>query len=171
MSKKSRSSQEGNKKGKVNTEMTKKKSRTSKVEGDLAAQLKNLSLNETPVRKKTKCPPTTSLSHQNSCKDKKIKDSPQARPKREGRTPYQGDKRCFGEFKCKKCKRKWMSANSWANIGQECTTCRVLIYPHKQRPLKKPDGLDVSDKRKEHPQHLCEKCNILGYYCRSDELD
>lgn len=35
-----------------------------------------------------------------------------------------------------------------------------------QRPLEKPDGLDVSDQSKVHPQHLCEKCKMLGYYCR-----
>lgn len=35
-----------------------------------------------------------------------------------------------------------------------------------QRPLDKPDGLDVSDQSKIHPQHLCEKCKQLGYYCR-----
>ncbi|CAH1246142.1 ZCCHC24 [Branchiostoma lanceolatum] len=109
--------------------------------------------------------------------------SDQARPKGEGLTPYQGKKRCFGEYKCPKCKRKWMSGNSWANMGQECIKCRINVYPHKQsplaktdgistfrlslqRPLEKPDGLDVSDQSKEHPQHLCEKCKALGYYCR-----
>ncbi|ENN77715.1 hypothetical protein YQE_05786, partial [Dendroctonus ponderosae] len=35
-----------------------------------------------------------------------------------------------------------------------------------QRPLEKPDGLDVSDQSKVHPQHLCQKCKELGYYCR-----
>jgi len=35
-----------------------------------------------------------------------------------------------------------------------------------QRPLEKPDGLDVSDQSKVHPQHLCQKCKQLGYYCR-----
>ncbi|CAG5129172.1 unnamed protein product [Candidula unifasciata] len=89
-----------------------------------------------------------------------------ARPKGEGLTPYQGKKRCFGEYKCPKCKRKWMSGNSWANMGQECIKCHILVYPHKQRPLEKPDGLDVSDQSKVHPQHLCEKCKMLGYYCR-----
>ncbi|KAB0384392.1 hypothetical protein FD755_006309 [Muntiacus reevesi] len=89
-----------------------------------------------------------------------------ARPKGEGLTPYQGKKRCFGEYKCPKCKRKWMSGNSWANMGQECIKCHINVYPHKQRPLEKPDGLDVSDQSKEHPQHLCEKCKVLGYYCR-----
>ncbi|KAJ8795090.1 hypothetical protein J1605_018677 [Eschrichtius robustus] len=171
-------------------------------------------------------------------------DSRQARPKGEGLTPYQGKKRCFGEYKCPKCKRKWMSGNSWANMGQECIKCHINVYPHKQRgsyflsldtlcrqllarsvqalkedegpfwvlvtgtkaplthsslqflppvlgkwlpagpdqlplsppesmqrtllqrPLEKPDGLDVSDQSKEHPQHLCEKCKVLGYYCR-----
>lgn len=56
----------------------------------------------------------------------------QARPKGEGLTPYQGNKRCFGEYKCPKCKRKWMSGNSWANMGQECSKCHINVYPHKQ---------------------------------------
>ncbi|KAI1303075.1 Zinc finger CCHC domain-containing protein 24 [Halotydeus destructor] len=85
---------------------------------------------------------------------------------RPGLTPYQGKKRCFGEYKCPKCKRKWMSGNSWANCGQMCIKCTIMVYPHKQRPLDRPDGLDVSDQSKEHPQHLCEKCKLLGHYCR-----
>ncbi|XP_076271268.1 zinc finger CCHC domain-containing protein 24-like [Rhynchophorus ferrugineus] len=89
-----------------------------------------------------------------------------ARPKREGNIPYQETKRCFGEYKCPKCKRKWMSANSWSNMGQECIKCLINVYPHKQRPLEKPDGLDVSDQSKEHPQHLCQMCKELGYCCR-----
>jgi len=56
----------------------------------------------------------------------------QARPKGEGLTPYQGKKRCFGEYKCPKCKRKWMSGNSWANMGQECIKCHINVYPQKQ---------------------------------------
>merc|ERR1712087_895175 len=48
-------------------------------------------------------------------------------------TPYQGLKRCFGEFKCHKCKRKWMSGNSWANMSQRCIKCKVEIFPTKQR--------------------------------------
>ncbi|KAA0724860.1 Zinc finger CCHC domain-containing protein 24 [Triplophysa tibetana] len=71
----------------------------------------------------------------------------QARPKGEGLTPYRGTKRCFGEYKCPKSKRKGMSGNSWANMGQECIKCHVNVYP--QRPLEKPDGLDVSDHSKE----------------------
>lgn len=51
-------------------------------------------------------------------------------------TPYQGVKRCFGEFKCQKCKRKWMSANSWANHSQMCIKCKLPIFPFKQRPLE-----------------------------------
>ncbi|XP_063566351.1 zinc finger CCHC domain-containing protein 24 isoform X4 [Gorilla gorilla gorilla] len=58
----------------------------------------------------------------------------EARPKGEGLTPYQGKKRCFGEYKCPKCKRKWMSGNSWANMGQECIKCHINVYPHKQSP-------------------------------------
>lgn len=118
------------------------------------------------TRKPNKRPPPNYLCHLCFNKGHYIKDCPQARPKGEGLTPYQGKKRCFGEYKCPKCKRKWMSGNSWANMGQECIKCHINVYPHKQRPLEKPDGLDVSDQSKEHPQHLCEKCKVLGYYCR-----
>ncbi|XP_012252839.2 zinc finger CCHC domain-containing protein 24-like isoform X2 [Athalia rosae] len=131
--------------------------------GDLAEHFTELGLLE---RKPTKRPPSTYLCHLCFKKGHYIKDCPQARPKGEGLTPYQGKKRCFGEYKCPKCKRKWMSGNSWANMGQECIKCHINVYPHKQRPLEKPDGLDVSDQSKVHPQHLCEKCKTLGYYCR-----
>ncbi|XP_029639152.1 uncharacterized protein LOC115214193 [Octopus sinensis] len=117
-------------------------------------------------RQTSKRPPSHYLCHLCFRKGHYIKDCPQARPKGEGLTPYQGKKRCFGEYKCPKCKRKWMSGNSWANMGQECIKCHINVYPFKQRPLEKPDGLDVSDQSKVHPQHLCEKCKVLGYYCR-----
>lgn len=117
-------------------------------------------------REKQRKPPEGYLCHLCFCKGHYIKDCPEARPKGEGLTPYQGKKRCFGEYKCPSCKRKWMSGNSWSNMGQMCIKCSILVYPHKQRPLDKPDGLDVSDQTKEHPQTLCEKCKVLGYYCR-----
>ncbi|XP_039992080.1 zinc finger CCHC domain-containing protein 24-like [Xiphias gladius] len=131
----------------------------------LADHFSDLSLSP-ETRKPSKRPPPNYLCHLCFNKGHYIKDCPQARPKGEGLTPYQGKKRCFGEYKCPKCKRKWMSGNSWANMGQECIKCHINVYPHKQRPLEKPDGLDVSDQSKEHPQHLCEKCKKLGYYCR-----
>ncbi|KAK5881350.1 zinc finger CCHC domain-containing protein 24-like [Gymnodraco acuticeps] len=131
----------------------------------LADHFSDLSLSP-ESRKPSKRPPPNYLCHLCFNKGHYIKDCPQARPKGEGLTPYQGKKRCFGEYKCPKCKRKWMSGNSWANMGQECIKCHINVYPHKQRPLEKPDGLDVSDQSKEHPQHLCEKCKVLGYYCR-----
>ncbi|KAK7112439.1 zinc finger CCHC domain-containing protein 24-like isoform X2 [Littorina saxatilis] len=129
---------------------------------DLADHFSDLSLERKPAKR----PPSSYLCHLCFNKGHYIKDCPQARPKGEGLTPYQGKKRCFGEYKCPKCKRKWMSGNSWANMGQECIKCHIMVYPHKQRPLEKPDGLDVSDQSKVHPQHLCEKCKMLGYYCR-----
>ncbi|XP_011329776.1 zinc finger CCHC domain-containing protein 24-like isoform X1 [Ooceraea biroi] len=134
---------------------------------DLAEHFTDLALND---RKPMKRPPSTYLCHLCFNKGHYIKDCPQARPKGEGLTPYQGKKRCFGEYKCSKCKRKWMSGNSWANMGQECIKCHINVYPHKQRPLEKPDGLDVSDQSKVHPQHLCEKCKTLGYYCRRSAI-
>lgn len=132
---------------------------------ELTDQFSELSLGGGDPRAARK-PPPSYLCHLCFCKGHYIKDCPQARPKGEGLTPYQGKKRCFGEYKCPKCKRKWMSGNSWANMGQKCIKCHLNVYPHKQRPLEKPDGLDVSDQSKEHPQHLCEKCKSLGYYCR-----
>lgn len=53
------------------------------------------------------------------------------------KTPYQGRKRCFGEYKCPKCERKWMSGNSYANIGQECISCHIIVYPTKQVSFRK----------------------------------
>lgn len=50
-------------------------------------------------------------------------------------TPYQGEERFFGYFRCRKCSRIWMSGNSWANCGQDCQRCMVLVYPYRQRPL------------------------------------
>lgn len=132
---------------------------------DLADQFNDIQLGID--RKSTaKRPPPSYLCHLCFKKGHYIKDCPQARPKGDGLTPYQGKKRCFGEFFCPRCKRKWMSGNSWANMSQDCIKCHINVYPRKQRPLEKPDGLDVSDQSKVHPQHLCEKCKALGYYCR-----
>ncbi|XP_065904985.1 zinc finger CCHC domain-containing protein 24-like [Dysidea avara] len=49
-----------------------------------------------------------------------------------GLTPYQGDKKRFGEYQCPQCGREWKSAYSWANMGQECKTCNINVYPHTQ---------------------------------------
>ncbi|XP_022087446.1 uncharacterized protein LOC110977524 isoform X2 [Acanthaster planci] len=106
--------------------------------GDIADQFSDLSLS--PIdRKMGRRPPPTYLCHLCFNKGHYIKDCPQARPKGEGLTPYQGKKRCFGEYKCPKCKRKWMSGNSWANMGQECIKCHINVYPHKQVRLSWKD--------------------------------
>lgn len=47
-------------------------------------------------------------------------------------TPYQGRRRCFGEYRCEKCNRTWMSGNSWANTAQMCQTCQIRVFPYKQ---------------------------------------
>ncbi|CAG04810.1 unnamed protein product, partial [Tetraodon nigroviridis] len=97
----------------------------------LADHFSDLSLSP-ESRRPCKRPPANYLCHLCFNKGHYIKDCPQARPKGEGLTPYQGKKRCFGEYKCPKCKRKWMSGNSWANMGQECIKCHINVYPHKQ---------------------------------------
>ncbi|KAJ8679959.1 hypothetical protein QAD02_015746 [Eretmocerus hayati] len=90
-------------------------------------------------------------------------------------TPYQGRKRCYGFYECWKCNRPWESANSWANTSQQCTRCRIDIYPYKQERLKKPEEKDSEDdqidRNKPHPMDLCEKCNRLGYYCGTQDWD
>ena len=82
------------------------------------------------------------------------------------KTPYQGKKRVFGEFQCSKCNRKWASGNSWANAGQECQNCRIMVYPYHQRDLEKPAEEDYErDLNKPHIQEMCEKCKQLGRDC------
>lgn len=47
-------------------------------------------------------------------------------------TPYQGKKRCFGEYKCKACLNTWRSANSRSNEYQKCSKCGANVYPLRQ---------------------------------------
>ena len=84
-----------------------------------------------------------------------------------GLTPFQGgeNQRVFGEFKCSKCKNTWRSGNSWRDMGQECTACRVNVYPYKQDELKSNSNSKEKDSGKPHLQNLCEKCKSLGRCC------
>lgn len=108
--------------------------------------------------------PESYLCHLCFLKGHFIQDCVLARVRDHGLTPYQGVKRCFGEFRCSKCKRCWLSGNSWANMGQECLQCRINVYPRKQRPLSKHVRID-GDRAQFHLQNLCEKCKELGFYC------
>ena len=47
-------------------------------------------------------------------------------------TSYQGKDRMFGYFRCLKCSRSWNSGNSWANMGQMCLKCDIMVYPYDQ---------------------------------------
>uniref|UniRef100_A0A914I3J8 CCHC-type domain-containing protein n=1 Tax=Globodera rostochiensis TaxID=31243 RepID=A0A914I3J8_GLORO len=58
-------------------------------------------------------------------------------------TPYQGRKKCYGEFQCEQCKRKWTSQNSVANEAQSCIKCHVPVFPHKQLPVDKAVALGL----------------------------
>ncbi|KXZ41297.1 hypothetical protein GPECTOR_571g610 [Gonium pectorale] len=53
-------------------------------------------------------------------------------------------------------------------MGQDCTRCKLLVYPYKQRPLEKrqeeQDDSEI-DPTKPHPAALCGKCKELGYSC------
>ena len=50
-------------------------------------------------------------------------------------TPYQGKKRCFGEYQCQ-CGKTWKSSNSKANEHQKCIACGRDVYPAKQKSLQ-----------------------------------
>ncbi|XP_039255031.1 zinc finger CCHC domain-containing protein 24-like [Styela clava] len=83
----------------------------------------------------------------------------------EGKTPYQGKARCFGEFLCPECNRTWMSANSWANTAQKCQNCMIDVYPYKQSALQRSGLENTISAEVRHPQHLCAKCRRLGRPC------
>lgn len=82
------------------------------------------------------------------------------------KTPYQGKRRVWGEFRCPTCNHTWNSGNSWANMGQQCKSCNINVYPYHQRPLDKPDSDEENyDSGKPHESSLCEKCKQLGRPC------
>lgn len=72
----------------------------------------------------------------------------------------------YGEYKCGKCKKFWVSRLSWPNRYQQCTRCKSYVRPRNQRELLPTDytrGKD--DIGSEHPQEFCEMCKQLGKYC------
>ncbi|OMJ88588.1 hypothetical protein SteCoe_9452 [Stentor coeruleus] len=71
------------------------------------------------------------------------------------------DRRKFGFYHCKDCNRKWQSANSWEEFGQECQRCGKLVMAYKRQNLIKPEENKI-DLKKEHPRGLCEKCKKYG---------
>uniref|UniRef100_A0A0K0EXS2 CCHC-type domain-containing protein n=1 Tax=Strongyloides venezuelensis TaxID=75913 RepID=A0A0K0EXS2_STRVS len=66
-------------------------------------------------------------------------------------TPYQGRKKCYGEFQCQQCKRKWTSQNSVANEAQSCIKCHISVFPHKQLPVEKAVSLGLVKPSKHIP--------------------
>ncbi|XP_019854056.1 PREDICTED: zinc finger CCHC domain-containing protein 24-like [Amphimedon queenslandica] len=76
-------------------------------------------------------------------------------------TPYQGNKRVFGEFDCHNCDNAWSSAFSYADTWQMCEVCNMEIYPHRQYPLLR----GKNNSKKPHQSHLCGKCQELGHNC------
>jgi len=74
---------------------------------------------------------------------------------KEIKTPYQGKKRCFGEFKCQACGKEWKSANSRANETQTCTRCYMQVLPIRQKSLQ--SLYEVLRREKSSKQSLIEK--------------
>jgi len=58
-------------------------------------------------------------------------------------TPYQGTKRCLGEYHCA-CGLRWRSASSSSNRSQRCRECAAEVFPHWQRPLEDWESRAVS---------------------------
>ena len=56
------------------------------------------------------------------------------------------------------------------NTYQECKKCKVNVYLYKQKRLDERSVDSPIDTSKEHPQHLCGKCQKLGYYCRLTDI-
>lgn len=51
-------------------------------------------------------------------------------------------------------------------MGQQCRFCDVMVYPFRRTPPEKPEDAKI-DLNRPHPEELCEKCQALGYSCRS----
>ncbi len=73
-----------------------------------------------------------SSQDQSACKCFKFTSQQQALDSNHYLTPYQGKKRCFGEYNCTNCGKSWSSANSRSNEFQKCTKCNTQVYPSKQ---------------------------------------
>lgn len=69
-------------------------------------------------------------------------------------TPYQGRKKCYGEFQCQQCKRKWTSQNSVANEAQSCIKCHIPVFPHKQLPVDKAVAMGLVKAQRVIPSKL-----------------
>ena len=76
----------------------------------------------------------------------------------------QGNRRCFGEYKCPKCSRTWQSGYSWRGIPQQCERCRIDVLAHTQSPLRMSDNRNKCNPNKEHRKDLCGMCQ-LGEDC------
>jgi hypothetical protein len=78
-------------------------------------------------------------------------------------TPYQGNQRMFGHFKCGHCYRPWKSAFSWEDTWQKCQSCDSESYPYQQDNLLRSEN--PNDPLKEHDSTRCGKCIRLHRRC------
>lgn len=79
------------------------------------------------------------------------------------KTPYQGRKKTFGYFYCRRCKISWHSAHSWANTAQMCENCVMMIYPYRQFCLE--DFKANIEDEKPHSISNCQMCKRLDGDC------
>lgn len=64
----------------------------------------------------------------------------------------------------------WLCSLFSAKTEKQFICVVIFFSSFSQRPLDKLDRnlVDKSDPIKKHPQHLCEMCQDLGYYCRDE---
>jgi multidrug efflux pump subunit AcrA (membrane-fusion protein) len=84
-------------------------------------------------------------------------------------TPYRGDDRAFGEFRCARCGgRRWCSGHTYADAWQKCQRCEARTYPFAQRPLDtRASGADGGPP---HDRARCGMCQRLGRLCTARDL-
>ncbi|XP_077294526.1 zinc finger CCHC domain-containing protein 24-like [Arctopsyche grandis] len=87
------------------------------------------------IKKVNKTPPPGYRCHLCSSTQHYIQDCDKE-PNAKSFTPYQGKKRSCGGYVCTKCKRKWLSFNSYANAAQSCVKCHIQVFATKQFNIK-----------------------------------
>ena len=66
-------------------------------------------------------------------------DSSNAQVSVKYKTPFQGQIRVYGYFRCGNCHRRWESGSTFRDKLQKCQGCESECYPHEQRILRQKE--------------------------------
>jgi len=92
-------------------------------------------------------------------------DSSNAQVSVKYKTPFQGQIRVYGYFRCGNCDRRWESGSTWRDKWQKCQGCESECYPYAQRILHQKEVTEGKDDRKPHHMDRCQKCIESGRLC------